>query len=41
MNVAITNFQINSSELAKDAIQNVPKEARDFNTYPQYFTIHL
>lgn len=32
MNVAITNFQINSSELAKDAIQNVPKEAREIST---------
>ncbi len=31
MGVAITNYQLNSSDLAKDAIQNVPKEAREIS----------
>jgi uncharacterized protein (TIGR02147 family) len=31
-NVAVTNFQLNTADLAKDAIQNVPKEAREIST---------
>ena len=32
MSVAITNFQLNTADLAKDAIQNVPKDAREIST---------
>lgn len=32
MSIAITNFQMKTAELAKDAIQNYPKEIREFST---------
>ena len=32
VSVAVTNFQLNTADLAKDAIQTVPKEAREAST---------